>query len=76
MPALLGWKFEFRRAMARLNEVQITGPYLSLPNASMSITLSLAIYWEHEVICVVCVDLEWTGLANIITGSAGPFPGT
>ncbi|MBF0462808.1 MAG: EAL domain-containing protein [Magnetococcales bacterium] len=63
----------FRRAVARPGEVQIMGPYLSLPDAHMSITLSLAVGWENGTIRVVCVDLDWTGSANIITGSMGPF---
>ncbi|MBF0162522.1 MAG: EAL domain-containing protein [Magnetococcales bacterium] len=60
----------FRRAVARLGEVQITGPYLSLPNAHMSITFSVAIHWANGEVRVVCADLEWSGNANIITGSA------
>lgn len=63
----------FRRAVARLGEVQIVGPYLSLPDSRMSITLSLAVRWEDGTVRVVCADLAWTGSANIITGSAGPF---
>ncbi|MBF0153803.1 MAG: EAL domain-containing protein [Magnetococcales bacterium] len=62
----------FRRAMARPGEVQVTDSYLSLPDARMCVTLSLALRRKDGTIRVVCADLAWDGPANIASGSAAP----
>lgn len=48
----------FRRAMQRHNEIQVTRPYLSLPDARMCITLSVALRVEDQTI-VLCCDIDW-----------------
>ncbi|MBF0175575.1 MAG: EAL domain-containing protein [Magnetococcales bacterium] len=62
----------FRRAMARPGEVQVTDSYLSLPDACMCVTLSLALPRRDGTVRVVCADLAWDGAANIASGSAVP----
>ncbi|MBF0188134.1 MAG: EAL domain-containing protein [Magnetococcales bacterium] len=65
----------FRRALSRPGEVQVTGPYLSLPDATMCVTLSLALK-VGESTRVFCCDLDWEegGQTSLITGSMGPWP--
>ncbi|MBF0155955.1 MAG: EAL domain-containing protein [Magnetococcales bacterium] len=61
----------FRRAMARPGEIQVTGSYLSLPDARMCVTLSQSLRWRDGTVRVVCADLAWNGPANIASGSIG-----
>ncbi len=66
----------FRRAKRHPGEIQITGPYLSLPDARMCVTLSLAVTKpESGGHLVACADIEWTGNshADLITSSVGPW---
>lgn len=58
----------FRRARHRPGEVQISGPYLSLPDAEMCVTLSVALGER-----IYCCDLLWDGEASaeMVLGSAG-----
>lgn len=63
----------FRRALARPGEAQVTGPYLSLPDADACITLSMALK-VGERARVLCADLRWRGAAHLITGSSGILP--
>ena len=46
----------FRRAIAHPDEVQTTGPYLSLPDAQMCLTLSIAVQVNGKL-HVVCLDI-------------------
>lgn len=46
----------FRRAVDQPGEVQVTRPYLSLPDARMCLTLSLCIDLNNER-CVLCFDI-------------------
>jgi EAL domain-containing protein (putative c-di-GMP-specific phosphodiesterase class I) len=62
----------FRRAISHPGLVQITGPYFSLPDAELCVTLSLSLEVDR-VLHVFCCDLEWHGSANLVTGSIGPW---
>ncbi len=50
----------FRRALSNPGEVQTTRPYLSVAEANMCITLSIAIQVNDET-RVFCCDLDWLG---------------
>ncbi|MBF0285901.1 MAG: EAL domain-containing protein [Magnetococcales bacterium] len=60
----------FRRALRQPGEVQITGPYFSMPDANMCVTLSVALPHEGGT-RVYCTDLLWNDIAraDLITGS-------
>lgn len=47
----------FRKAVNRPGEIQVTGPYLSLPDARMCITLSVAVKIEGSL-NVFCFDID------------------
>ncbi|MBF0163924.1 MAG: EAL domain-containing protein [Magnetococcales bacterium] len=49
----------FRRAMRYFGQVQVTGPYFSLPDAQDCVTLSLAMRHKNGQIRVYCCDLAW-----------------
>ncbi|GCB01971.1 FOG: EAL domain [Sulfuriferula multivorans] len=50
----------FRRAVNNPGEVQTTRPYLSVAEANMCITLSIAIQADEDT-RVFCCDLDWRG---------------
>jgi EAL domain-containing protein (putative c-di-GMP-specific phosphodiesterase class I) len=50
----------FRRAVADLNLVQVTRPYLSLHGARMCVTLSVAFHAPGGL-RVLCADIDWGG---------------
>lgn len=50
----------FRRAVNNPGEVQTTRPYLSVTEANMCITLSIAIQADEDT-SVFCCDLDWRG---------------
>ncbi len=54
----------FRRAARRLGEPQVSGPYLSLPDADMCVTLSIALDIEGAR-RVYCCDLSWDEGADV-----------
>ncbi|MEO5367061.1 MAG: EAL domain-containing protein [Magnetococcus sp. WYHC-3] len=64
----------FRRALFRPGEVQVTGPYLSLPDARPCVTLSRATEGPQREGLVFCCDLDWQRSARWITGSLGTEP--
>ncbi|MBF0214249.1 MAG: EAL domain-containing protein [Magnetococcales bacterium] len=49
----------FRRAMRHFGQVQVTGPYFSLPDAHPCVTLSVALRRKDHKIRVYCCDLLW-----------------
>lgn len=49
----------FRKARSRPGKVQVTGPYLSLPDAMMCISLSIAL-GTAAADGVLCCDLAWS----------------
>lgn len=57
----------YRRAVGRPGAIQVIGPYFSQPDASMCVTLSIAIEIEGEI-WVFCTDIEWNGPADMIVG--------
>ncbi|MBF0625688.1 MAG: EAL domain-containing protein [Magnetococcales bacterium] len=63
-------KAYYRRAMSRPGQVQVVGPYLSIPDVAMCLTLSLALQTGGRT-RVLCCDLEWRGHANLLHGSLG-----
>lgn len=50
----------FRRAMRYFGQVQVTGPYFSLPDAQDCVTLSLAVRHKNGQVRVYCCDLAWS----------------
>lgn len=48
----------FRRAIAQPNQVQLTRPYLSLTDARMCVTLSIAMQLDNKT-AVLCCDVAW-----------------
>ncbi|MBF0131747.1 MAG: EAL domain-containing protein [Magnetococcales bacterium] len=57
----------YRRAIVRHGVPQVIGPYFSQPDASMCITLSMALPLDG-VVWVFCADLEWSGSADMVVG--------
>ena len=59
----------FQRALANLNSVNVSRPYLSIRNAVRTITLSYG-YCIDGKIYVICADLNWSAshLTNCIHG--------
>ncbi|MBF0417330.1 MAG: EAL domain-containing protein [Magnetococcales bacterium] len=49
----------FRRAMRYFGQVQVTGPYFSLPDAQDCVTLSMAVRHKNGQVRVYCCDLAW-----------------
>jgi len=49
----------FRKALSRPGKVQVTGPYLSLPDAMMCISLSIVLGTATPD-GVLCCDLAWS----------------
>lgn len=47
----------FRKAVDRPGEIQITGPYLSLPDARMCVTISVAVEFQGSL-NVLCFDID------------------
>lgn len=67
----------YRRAMRYPGEIQVTGPYFSIPDASFCVTFSLATHNPEGKTRIYCCDFAWQdeeeGHAFIISGSMGPW---
>lgn len=50
----------FRRAVAESGEVQATRPYLSINEAHLCVTLSVAYRCADGAMRVLCADIDWT----------------
>lgn len=61
----------FRSAMREPQRVQVTRPYLSINEATMCVTLSIATHVGDRS-CVLCADIDWHHEADevIFTGAA------
>ncbi|MBF0358794.1 MAG: EAL domain-containing protein [Magnetococcales bacterium] len=66
----------YRRSMRYPGELQISGPYFSIPDSGFCITFSLAKKSGSET-RVYCCDFKWqdneAGHSHLISGSMGPW---
>ncbi|MBF0193275.1 MAG: EAL domain-containing protein [Magnetococcales bacterium] len=67
----------YRRAIRYPGEVQVAGPYFSIPDASYCVTFSISKISQEGEITIICCDYEWQekygGQTYLISGSMGPW---
>ncbi|MBF0454173.1 MAG: EAL domain-containing protein [Magnetococcales bacterium] len=67
----------YRRAVRYPGEVQVTGPYFSIPDATFCITFSIARAANDGETRIYCCDFKWQELEGghsfLISGSMGPW---
>ncbi|MBF0380744.1 MAG: EAL domain-containing protein [Magnetococcales bacterium] len=67
----------YRRAIRYPGEVQVAGPYFSIPDSSYCVTFSISRTSDDGELTIICCDFEWQekdgGQTYLISGSMGPW---